>query len=396
MIQKLEGLKTTLWSGLAVSIVIVATLATQEYWIKNIHFIEQVLLGVFVVGILFSAQFTRSRFTLLISLCFCYYLVSKNILQGQSFLDENPQWLYLSTLFILAYLTLIKDRAIVSIHGLVRIFGIASCIVIAKLWLMSMEWLKSYVLETQITLVDVELLVINLPLFMVALLVLFKSLRQPNLFVASLLTTLIVGNLYFNDQVSLPISIMFSLLVVHYIIVVVIDSYYLAYRDELTHLPSRRALNQYSLSLGRKYCVAMLDIDHFKKFNDNYGHDIGDQVLKLVAAKLAEIKSGGRVFRYGGEEFTAIFPRKTANEALDELEKLRKSVADYDIVIRHPIRKTKKSRQGNQSDALKTVSVTISIGVATREPKNTFEQTIKQADQALYKAKKKGRNQVCQ
>ena len=396
MIQKLEGLKTTLWSGLAVSLVIVATIATQEYWLAKINFIEQVLFGIFAVGIIFSAQFTRSRFTLLILLCFCYYLVSKNIFEGQSFLDENPQWLYLSTLFVLAYLTFIKDRAIISIHGIFRIFGLVASIVLAKLWLMAMDWLQSYTLENQITHLDVELLIINLPLFIVALLVLFKSLRQPNLLVSSLLTTLIVGNLYFNGQILLPVSIMFSLLVVHYIVVVVIDSYYLAYRDELTHLPSRRALNQYSLSLGRKYCVAMLDIDHFKKFNDNYGHDIGDQVLKLVAAKLAEIKSGGRVFRYGGEEFTAIFPRKTAEEALNELEKLRQSVADYDIVIRHPIRKTKKSRQGNQTDSLKTVGVTISIGVATREPKSTFEQTLKQADQALYKAKKKGRNQVCQ
>jgi diguanylate cyclase (GGDEF)-like protein len=396
LIQKLEGLKTTLWSGLAISLAIVATLALQVYWLEKIGFIEQVLMGVFVVGIIFSAQFTRSRFTLLISLCFCYFLVSKNVIDGQAFLDKNPQWLYLSTLFILAYLTLIKDRAILSVHGVVRILGLVICIALAKLWLMAMNWLQSYVQETKFTYVDIELFIINLPLFLVAILVLFKSLRQPNLLVSSLLTTLIVGNLYFNNQISLPVSIMFSLLVVHYIIVVVIDSYYLAYRDELTHLPSRRALNQYALSLGRKYCVAMLDIDHFKKFNDNYGHDIGDQVLKLVAAKLAEIKSGGRVFRYGGEEFTAIFPRKAADEALDELEKLRKSVADYSIVIRHPIRKTKKSRQGNQSETLKTVSVTISIGVASREPKSSFEQTLKQADQALYKAKKKGRNQVCQ
>jgi diguanylate cyclase (GGDEF)-like protein len=396
LIQKLEGLKTTLWTGLAVSIAIVATLATQEYWLEKINFIEQILMGVFVVGIIFSAQFSRSRLTLLILLCSCYYLVSQNFLDGQVFLDNHPQWLYLSTLFILAYFTLIKDRAIISIHGVARIFGLFICIVLAKLWLMAMVWLQNYALETKLTYVDIELFIINLPLFIVALLALFKSLRQPNLLVSSLLTTLIVGNLYYNDQISLPVSVMFSLLVIHYIIVVVIDSYYLAYRDELTHLPSRRALNQYVLSLGRKYCVAMLDIDHFKKFNDTYGHDIGDQVLKLVAAKLAEIKFGGRVFRYGGEEFTAIFPRKTAEESIDELEKLRKSVADYSIVIRHPIRKTKKSRQGSQADALKTVSVTISIGVATREPKNTFEQTLKQADQALYKAKKKGRNQVCQ
>jgi diguanylate cyclase (GGDEF)-like protein len=396
LIQKLEGLKTTLWSGLAVSLITVATLATQSYWIEKVNFIEQVLLGVFVVGMLFSAQFSRSRFTLLIALYFCYYLLSKNVFAGLELLDKNPQWLYLSTLFILAYLTLIKDRALISIHGVVRIIGLCFCIVLAKVWLIAMSWLQSYSLKNSLTNLDIEVIIINFPLFIVALLVLFKSLRQPNLLVSSLLTTLIIGNLYYNDQIALPLSIMFSLLVLHYIIVVVIDSYYLAYRDELTHLPSRRALNQYALSLGRKYCVAMLDIDHFKKFNDNYGHDIGDQVLKLVAAKLAEVKSGGRVFRYGGEEFTAIFPRKAAEEALDELEKLRKSVADYNIVIRHPIRKTKKSRQGSQSDSLKTVNVTISIGVATRQVKNSFEQTLKQADQALYKAKKKGRNQVCQ
>ncbi|GAA6205460.1 GGDEF domain-containing protein [Thalassotalea sp. SU-HH00458] len=396
MIQKLEGLKTTLWSGLAVSLIIVATLATQHYWVTKVNFIEQVLMGGFVVGILFSAQFSRSRFTLLIALCFGYYLLSKNVFTGLDFLNKYPQWLYLSTIFILAYLTLIKDRALISMHGIARLVGLGFCIALAKLWLMAMSWLQSYSIKNSLPYLNIELIIINFPLFIVALLVLFKSLRQPNLFVSSLLTTLIVGNLYFNDQISLPLSIMFSLLVLHYIIVVVIDSYYLAYRDELTHLPSRRALNQYALSLGRKYCVAMLDIDHFKKFNDNYGHDIGDQVLKLVAAKLAEVKSGGRVFRYGGEEFTAIFPRKTAAEALDELEKLRQSVADYNIVIRHPIRKTKKSRQNNQAESLKTVNVTISIGVATRQAKQSFEQTIKQADQALYKAKKKGRNQVCQ
>jgi len=186
----------------------------------------------------------------------------------------------------------------------------------------------------------------------------------------------------------------FSLLTLHYILVVVIDSYFLAYRDELTKIPSRRALNQYALSLGGKYSVAMLDIDHFKKFNDNYGHDIGDQVLKLVAAKMAQVKGGGRVFRYGGEEFIVIFPRKDANESSLTLEKLRQAIADYKIVIRHPIRKNKKARKGNSAEDFKTVNVTISIGVATRENKLSFEQTVKSADEALYRAKKNGRNNV--
>lgn len=395
MIQKLEGLKTTLWSGLVVTLVIVATLALQEYWFAKINFIEQVLFGLFAIGIVFSAQFTRSRFTLLISLCFGYYLISKNIISGQIFLEKNPQWLYLTTLFLLAYFTFIKDRSLFSIHGFFRLVGIFLCIVLAKLWLLAMMWSENFLVQEKISIINIDLLVINFPLFIISFVLLLKSLRQPNLLVSSLLTTLILGNLVYNHQISLPTSIVFSLLVVQYIVVVVIDSYYLAYRDELTNLPSRRALNQYALSLGRKYSVAMLDIDHFKKFNDTYGHDIGDQVLKLVAAKLSMVKGGGRIFRYGGEEFTAIFPRKSTDEAVEELEKIRQAVADYKITIRHPLRKTKKSRKGNQSDSSKKVSVTISIGVAIREPKSTFEHTIKQADLALYKAKKKGRNKVC-
>ncbi|MEW6991372.1 diguanylate cyclase [Colwelliaceae bacterium 6441] len=395
MIQKLEGLKTTLWSGLVVTLSVIAILAAQQYWQVKINFIEQVLFGLFAVAIVFSAQFSRSRFTLLLALCFVYYLIDQHVISGQQFIQKNLQWLYLSTLFALAYLALIKDRGIISIHGLIRVLGLLCCIAAAKLWLMAMLWLKSSANLQSLPVITVDDLVINFPLFLIALLILYKSLRHPNLLVSSLLTTLILGKLIYSQQVILPVSILFTLLNLHFIIVVVIDSYYLAYRDELTNLPSRRALNQYALSLGKKYSVAMLDIDHFKKFNDSYGHDIGDQVLKLVAAKLADIKSGGRVFRYGGEEFTAVFPRKTADEATTELEKLRQSIADYDIVIRHPLRKTKKSRKGPKADPSKTVNVTISIGVATRAAKHTFEQTIKQADQALYRAKKKGRNQVC-
>lgn len=85
----------------------------------------------------------------------------------------------------------------------------------------------------------------------------------------------------------------------------------MAYQDELTSLPGRRALKEYLLKLGSEYTIAMFDIDHFKKFNDTHGHDVGDQVLRMVASKLATVSGRGKSFRYGGEEFTLVFSEKS-------------------------------------------------------------------------------------
>ncbi len=85
------------------------------------------------------------------------------------------------------------------------------------------------------------------------------------------------------------------------------NSYQMAFYDELTQLPGRRALVSDLKHASRNYCMAMTDVDHFKKFNDTYGHDVGDDVLKLVASKLAQVTGGGRAYRYGGEEFAVVF-----------------------------------------------------------------------------------------
>jgi len=84
-------------------------------------------------------------------------------------------------------------------------------------------------------------------------------------------------------------------------------SYKMAYHDELTQLPSRRALNEALMKLPESYTIAMVDVDHFKKFNDTYGHAAGDQALRLVASRLAFVTGGGKAYRYGGEEFTVVF-----------------------------------------------------------------------------------------
>jgi diguanylate cyclase (GGDEF)-like protein len=177
------------------------------------------------------------------------------------------------------------------------------------------------------------------------------------------------------------------------------EAYQMAFRDELTGLPGRRALNERMQRLGRNYVLAMGDVDHFKKFNDTHGHDVGDQVLRLVASKLSKITSGGgKAYRYGGEEFAIVFAAKTLEECLPHLEAIRESIANYDILLRNNDNRPQDDHQGRQrrgAAQASSVSVTISIGVAERQPEHrTPEEVLKVADQALYAAKGAGRNCV--
>ena len=110
------------------------------------------------------------------------------------------------------------------------------------------------------------------------------------------------------------------------IVALIETSYAMAYLDELTQLPSRRALNEALLKLGDSYTLAMMDVDHFKKFNDSYGHEAGDQALRMVASRLAHITGGGRAYRYGGEEFAVVFPNKPAEEVFVYLDRMRRVI----------------------------------------------------------------------
>ena len=178
---------------------------------------------------------------------------------------------------------------------------------------------------------------------------------------------------------------------------VVEASYHMAYEDSLTGLPARRALTEALLRQGGHYAVAMADVDHFKQINDRHGHDVGDQVLKMVAAKLALVGSGGHAFRYGGEEFAMLFPGKSVDECLPEVETLRRTVEDTRFILRSRIRSRRKRTEPvvAEKGPGTRVPVTISIGVAEKDPRHTKpDQVVKAADRALYRAKEGGRNQV--
>jgi len=181
-------------------------------------------------------------------------------------------------------------------------------------------------------------------------------------------------------------------------IAVLQDTFRMAFRDELTGLPSRRALNEQLMALGRNYTIAMLDVDHFKKFNDTYGHDLGDQVLKMVASHIDRVGGGGKAYRYGGEEFTILFPGKDAAEAVPHLEALREEIEAYRMALRGADRPRKPKGAKRQRGGWRgrdAASVTVSIGVAERNDRLATPQAVIEAsDRALYRAKEQGRNRV--
>jgi len=312
-------------------------------------------------------------------------------------------------------LSLLHERGLLSRPGLIRALmfaaaaGVAAAIVGAHLWMVDdaadnlHKWIR-YILSLQLVphayLPQTAVPVLALVAFGVA--ALFFTLRlvalgNPPLESGALGALVAVGlALHFAGNETTG-SLFFTTAATTLLIAAIQDSYRLAFHDELTGLPGRRALMNETMKLGPRYTIAMLDVDHFKKFNDTYGHDVGDQVLRMVASRMEAIGGGGKPFRYGGEEFTVVFAGKSSEQAVEHLDLLRKNIKESGFVIRSKSRK--KSSAANRSKGTakngKKVSVTISIGVAERSEANPSPDTvIRAADQALYRAKKGGRDQV--
>ncbi|HAA93223.1 MAG TPA: GGDEF domain-containing protein [Rhodospirillaceae bacterium] len=161
-----------------------------------------------------------------------------------------------------------------------------------------------------------------------------------------------------------------------------------ALTDGLTEIANRKkfdlAMQETSIAAkdnGQPLCLFMTDINHFKKFNDTYGHQTGDQVLRLVAAILRKTITGdGLPARYGGEEFGVILPNTQLDDAVAVAEQVRATVA------------AKRMRKKQSGDDLG--NITVSIGVALYRPGEALTEFIKRADDGLYYAKNAGRNQV--
>jgi diguanylate cyclase (GGDEF)-like protein len=224
---------------------------------------------------------------------------------------------------------------------------------------------------------------------------LIKRERNHCMLLTCMVTTLLICAWFDSTGIS---SLFSSLIAGALLVTLLFNSHDLAFLDELTGLPGRRALMNELKHCGKHYCVVMADIDHFKKFNDTHGHDTGDDVLRIVAQELGKVQGGGKAFRYGGEEFTLLFKRKLAEEADPFIETLRQSIADYPLIIRDTKTRPKTQNKNKTNINAKAntkknkVQVTVSFGIAQRLPEQKPEDVMKSADQALYRAKGQGRN----
>jgi diguanylate cyclase (GGDEF)-like protein len=170
----------------------------------------------------------------------------------------------------------------------------------------------------------------------------------------------------------------------------------LAFHDGLTGLANRRAFDEQLLRMRGRYAVAMVDVDHFKAFNDRWGHDNGDQALRMVASEVARVGMGGTAYRYGGEEFAILFPSRAHANVVETLEVVRTAIADRGFIVRsaaRPRRRPRKSKLAGDGD--RRVRLTVSIGVASPDTRRTDAVAVlRAADRALYRAKRTGRNRV--
>ena len=318
-------------------------------------------------------------------------------------LTETPlSYALLSSLLplMLLVLTVLPERGIISIkaipaHAILGLSIIFSIIIIH----LSPEWITQLLLTDWLparyfdwTQQPQSILFISLSVF-ISMLVLYFLHPSPHMSAGLGVLIILVAQLHFGyTDRSLNVFSSIALLMCLYAILQ--ESWRMAYLDELTDLPARRALREKFQKIGGTYTVAMIDIDHFKKFNDTYGHDTGDAVLRMIATKISKVTGGGTSYRYGGEEFSIIFTGKNIAEAQPHLERLRYTIANSPFTIKRASRRKNDKKFKNKMN--KAVTVTVSIGVADSNSKASSSwEILKLSDKALYRAKTKGRNRVC-
>lgn len=338
------------------------------------------------------------------SLVFFYtaLVMIANIILGLELAKTDLSYTLLSGLLplMLLVLTVLPDRGIMSLKAIPAYTILVSAMVFSIILTnISPEWVTHILLTDWLparyfdwTQQSQTILFISITVF-ISMLVLYFLQPSPHMAAGLGVLITLVAQLHFGDA-DRSLNVFSSSALMMCLYAVLQESWRMAYLDELTELPARRALREKFQKTGGLYTVAMLDVDHFKKFNDTYGHDTGDAVLRMIATKLNKVTGGGTSYRYGGEEFSVVFNGKNSTDASPHLETLRETIANSPFVINRASRRKSDKKVKNRKN--KAVRVTVSIGVADSKANVSSPwDVLKLSDKALYRAKAKGRNRVC-
>lgn len=363
-----------------------ALMAFNEAKIQQVIFnlIPYLFYAISVLILWVSWHFNRNRFIFIIIPLLLMH-IGFEYLSAKKATDLFFYSSLLYPLHLLIFLSL-KERGLFSIWGIIKIafFIFEIAVVLYFIYypnvdLLALLKIKLFAVSFY-PLKDLSIAIGIFVTFVMSILVMFNRYLIYNSSFLIIILTFYAG-FYFlkishaNELSLLAIGVIIFALLIR-------ESYNLAFYDELTSLPGRRALVEDMAKLGIKYSLSMIDIDHFKKFNDTYGHDTGDEVLKMVAMKLAKVSGGGKAYRYGGEEFVLLFPSKEVDDAFLHTDILR------DVIAKSPFNVRNK-------ESSKVIYINISSGVVQKNSKDKDPFAVmKRADNALYKAKKAGRNIV--
>lgn len=363
---------------------------------------------VLIFTLLLSLSFNQTRLFFVLYLTAIFLALILGDVKPPVFFTPIDEFKFIQLVFLLyliavVFFLFIKERGIFTVRGIFRLL-LCSGLPLIPLYLageqklLNLDWLSFIIFPQEISQkLPFPDITVAFYLFIMSILIVLLFYRpgvvESSFF--SLLTGAGLALYFFPAMARVEFIFTSALLVV--LVFILRNSFILAYHDELTGLAGRRSLREFMNKLGSLYSIAMLDIDLFKKINDRYGHDVGDQVLKMVAGHIANAGKGGKAYRYGGEEFALVFAGKNRDDVKPCLETLRQTIAEASFTVRGKNRPRNKPKAVNKIPASvrRSVRITISIGVADNQGAgNTPEEVLKIADKALYRAKKKGRNRL--
>lgn len=382
------------------SAIFIVTAAVIVHFSQNFVFIKNYLkispnLVVLVAGLTFMVclRFNKSRVSFILVLVLAWFF--KNRIPGLTAIPEN-EFLVILMANVL-FLSTASERGVFSIHGFKKAvviflqFGLFYCFTVYN---------AAFYQATEKPAIQYLHLLVDLPYaispFLLLLVAAIRNIVRGGNYEISFALGAVFG-LTALFALGMEITAINMLSVFLMMFIGALSSIYaISYVDELTGLPGRRAYNEYTASMGSKYTIAMADIDHFKKFNDTYGHDTGDEVLKLVAKILSTVGGGGKTFRFGGEEFVIVFNGKRKENTTEYLERIRKKIAQTPFTVRNRKSRKQYKKTGRKSKPAKpkNIKITMSFGAGDSRDDRNIDRVMKEADAALYKSKKKGRNRV--